>query len=142
MNANRITARAIIPSFSYVDAPRAIEFLCDVFGFEKQVVYESTPGIVDHAQLKLGDSYIMLGTARDDETWPSKTPAQLGGTTSGVYVALENDAAVDAHYERARAAGADIFRPLESPEYGGRNYGVRDCEGYLWGFGSYFPEES
>jgi uncharacterized glyoxalase superfamily protein PhnB len=61
-------------------------------------------------------------------------------TTAGQGGVLESDADVDAHCERARAAGAQIIREPESPEYGGRNYGVRDPEGYLWSFGSYRPE--
>lgn len=140
MNANSITARAIIPSFNYEDAPRAIEFLCDAFGFEKQVVYESTPGTVDHAQLKLGEHFIMLGSANKNSEWPNSTPRDLGGTTGTTYVVLATDADVDAHYERAKAAGAEIIRELESPDYGGRGYGVKDSEGYLWSFGSYGPE--
>jgi uncharacterized glyoxalase superfamily protein PhnB len=140
MNASSGTVRAIIPTFSYDDAPAAIEFLCAAFGFEKNVVYEGAPGIIEHAQLKAGDSYVMLGSARKNSDWPSKTPKELGGTTGGVYIVLETDADVDAHCERARAAGAQIIREPESPEYGGRNYGARDPEGYLWSFGSYRPE--
>ena len=140
MNASSITIRALIPSFTYADAPAAIEFLCRAFGFEKHVVYESTPGIVEHAQLKLGEHFIMLGSARRDSEWASRTPQDLGGTTGGVYVVLESDADVDAHFARAKAAGVTIIRELESPEYGGRNYGATDCEGYRWSFGSYRPE--
>ena len=140
MNASISTVRAIIPTFSYDDAPGAIDFLCAAFGFEKNVVYEGAPGIIEHAQLKAGTSYIMLGSARRNSDWPSKTPKELGGTSGGVYIVLESDADVDAHCERARAAGAQIIREPESPEYGGRNYGVRDPEGYLWSFGSYRPE--
>ncbi len=142
MNTSSFTALAIIPSFRYEDAPAAIDFLCAAFGFEKHVVYEGAGGRIDHAQLKLGPHYIMLGSASDDMSWPLQTPRRLGGATGGVYIVLESDAEVDAHCARARAAGATIIREPESPDYGGRNYGARDCEGYLWSFGSYRPESA
>jgi uncharacterized glyoxalase superfamily protein PhnB len=140
MNAQTISARAIIPTFKYRDAPRAIEFLCAAFGFEKHAVYAGAEGRIDHAQLKLGSDFIMLGSAGNDETWPSKTPGDLGGATGGVYVVLERDEDVDAHCARARAAGANIISEPNSPDYGGRTYGAVDLEGYLWSFGSYRPE--
>jgi uncharacterized glyoxalase superfamily protein PhnB len=144
MNTQVITGRAIIPSFRYHDAARAIEFLCDAFGFEKHAVYASTDGAIDHAQLKLGPDFIMLGSAPKGETghWPVRTPRDLGGVTSGVYVVLEHDEDVDAHCARARAAGAKIIREPESPEYGGRSYAAEDIEGYLWSFGSYRQESA
>jgi uncharacterized glyoxalase superfamily protein PhnB len=134
------SVRALIPSFTYENAPHAIIFLCEAFGFEKHVVYEGEPGIIEHAQLKLGDHFIMLGSARKNPAWPSTTPEALGGATGGLYVVLETDADVDAHYEHARKAGATIIREPESPDYGGRNYSAQDTEGYLWSFGSYRPE--
>ena len=132
--------RALVPSFAYEDPHAAIAFLCDAFGFAKHVVYEGSDGIVEHAQLKLGDYFIMLGTAGKNPDWPSKSPKTLGGTTGATYVVLERDADVDAHYLRAKAAGAEIIREPKSPEYGGRDYSAKDSEGYLWSFGSYRPE--
>lgn len=139
---NDTTALAIIPSFAYANAPKAIDFLCSAFGFTKHAVYEGDGGTIEHAQLKLGSSFIMLGSARPRPEWPSHTPLELGGATGGVYVVLESDADVDALCERARAAGATIAREPASPEYGGRDYSARDTEGYLWSFGSYRPEHA
>lgn len=139
MNAST-TIRALVPSFAYVDAHAAIAYLCEKFGFEKHAVYEGAGGSVEHAQLKLGEFFIMLGTAGKNPEWPSASPKTLGGTTGGVYVVLESDADVDAYFARAKAAGADIIREPRSPEYGGRDYSARDSEGYLWSFGSYRPE--
>jgi len=53
-----------------------------------------------------------------------------------VYVYVED---VDAHHARARAAGAEIVRPLQDTDYGSREYSVRDLEGHLWSFGTYHP---
>ena len=140
MDAATLAVRGLIPSFAYADAHAAIAFLCDAFGFEKHAVYEGANGVVEHAQLKLGDHFIMLGTAGRNPEWPSQTPRVLGGTTGGTYVVLESDAGVDAHHARAKAAGAEIIREPRSQDYGGRDYTARDSEGHLWSFGSYRPE--
>ena len=47
----------------------------------------------------------------------------------------------DAHYTRAKAAGAQIVRELVDQPYGSREYSARDLEGNLWSFGSYDPYE-
>ena len=52
------------------------------------------------------------------------------------YVIVED---ADAHYERARAAGAEIMLAPEDPEYGGRAYTCSDFEGNVWTFGTYDP---
>ncbi|HEY4281107.1 MAG TPA: VOC family protein [Conexibacter sp.] len=57
-----------------------------------------------------------------------------------MYIVLPDDA-VEAHAERARAAGAELIRELESPDYGGRGYTARDPEGNVWSFGSYRPAQ-
>ena len=46
---------------------------------------------------------------------------------------------MDAHYQRAKAAGAEIVRELQDTSYGSREYAVRDPEGFLWSFGTYRP---
>jgi uncharacterized glyoxalase superfamily protein PhnB len=131
--------RALIPAFRYDDAPAAIEFLCRAFGFEKHAVYEGTTRAIEHAELKLGNIFIMLGSAGGEGDWPAKTPGELGGVTGGTYIVLDSDDAVDAHYVQAKAAGAKIVREPVSHDYGGRGYSAADSEGYLWSFGSYDP---
>ena len=44
---------------------------------------------------------------------------------------------IEAHYSRAKAAGAKIERPLTDTEYGSQEYSARDCDGHLWSFGTY-----
>lgn len=131
----------IIPNIRYADAPRAIDFLCNAFGFERQSVYfdEHDRRIVHHAQLLWHDRMIMIATAMDTEhvrTARMKTAAEAGGATVGLYLIVED---VDAHAKRARAAGADIFDGPNDKDYGGRGYSARDPEGNVWSFGSYDP---
>jgi uncharacterized glyoxalase superfamily protein PhnB len=132
---------AIIPSFSFVDAPTAIRFLCDAFGFTEHAVYrdEKDPNFIHHAQLVLDGNMIMLGSVRDTEYSRKvglRSVAEAGGNTLGIYVVIDD---VDGHADRARAAGADIVMEPEDQDYGGRVYSARDCEGHAWSFGSYDP---
>ena len=65
------------------------------------------------------------------------SPQTLGTSTQAVCVYVKD---LDAHYERARAAGAEITSPLQDNDFGFRGYGVRDLEGHLWTFGTYLPD--
>lgn len=130
-----------IPTLRYDDAPAAIDFLCDAFGFTRHAVFANAgdPTRIDHAELRHGDAVLMLGSAVPTD-WAAQAPlrsvGQAGGNTQTVYVVVDD---VDAHADRARVAGADIFVEPHAPDYGGRVYGARDPEGYAWSFGSYDP---
>ncbi|HEY0631771.1 MAG TPA: VOC family protein [Thermoleophilaceae bacterium] len=120
----------IFPSLRYRDAPRAIEFLVEAFGFTRGMVVENDDGTIAHAQLSYGDGLVLLGTDRDDSMG-----SHVG--QAWTYVVIED---ADAHYAQARAAGAEIVRELEDQDYGSRDYSARDPEGNLWSFGTYQPE--
>jgi uncharacterized glyoxalase superfamily protein PhnB len=132
---------AIIPCLRYRNAPAAIEFLCNAFGFERRAVYadEADPSIVHHAQLTDRGLMIMLASVTDSD-WAAKagmrTVAEAGGNTQAPYIVIDD---VDGHAERARAAGAGIVTEPEDQDYGGRVYSARDPEGNIWSFGSYDP---
>jgi uncharacterized glyoxalase superfamily protein PhnB len=117
----------IIPTFHYADARAAIEFLREAFGAEEHAVFGEGDR-VDHAELKLAGGWIMLGSKRED------SPYDVG--RQSVYVVVDD---VDAHYRRARAAGAQIIREPVDQDYGGRDYSARDPEGNVWSFGTYAP---
>ncbi len=125
----------IFPFLRYEDAPAAFEWLARAFGFEKQMLVPGPDGTIAHAQLRYGGSLIMIGSARDD-VMHLKSPAEVGGATQGIYVHVDD---VDAHHDRAKAAGAEIIMELEDTDYGSREYMARDLEGHLWSFGTYAP---
>jgi uncharacterized glyoxalase superfamily protein PhnB len=132
------TVSTVIPAMRYRDANAAIEWLCKAFGFEKHLVVPGENGTVAHAQLTFGNGMIMLGSAREDEfgRWV-KPPRETGGIgTQSAYVIVED---ADAHYARAKAAGAEIVMEVEDQDYGGRLYSCLDPEGHLWSFGTYDP---
>ena len=133
---------ALIPCLRYRDAPAAIDFLCDAFGFERHAVYADPDDatIVHHAQLVLEGNMIMLSSALPGETqelYGWKTPAEAGGITMCVYAVVDD---LDGHHAHASAAGAEIGRaPRDNEGYPGRGYDARDPEGNVWSFGSYDP---
>lgn len=90
---------------------------------------------VEHAELRLGDAWVMAGTAKDNEF---DTPA--GG--SSVYFVLEDEAAVDAMHARSVAAGTKSAREPNAPDYGGRECSLQDADGNFWSFGTYAPGSS
>lgn len=125
----------IIPAMRYRDAPAAIEWLAKAFGFEKHLVVPGPNGTIAHAELRLGNGLIMLGSARDDDfRWEPPRKGEV--VTQSVYVVVVDP---DAHHERAKAAGAEIVRGLQDMDYGSREYSARDPEGHLWHFGTYRP---
>ncbi|WP_293881309.1 VOC family protein [Sphingomonas sp.] len=132
---------AIIPCLRYADAPAAIDFLCEAFGFVRHAVYAepNDPKLIHHAQLIRDDQMIMLSTAVSSEfstAAPMVSVAEAGGNTQSAYIVIDD---VDAHAATARAAGAQIYMEPKDQEYGGRGYGARDPEGNAWSFGSYDP---
>lgn len=121
----------IIPFVRYRDAPAAIDWLEKAFGFERHFVVEGEKGTVAHAQLELPGGMVMLGSQG-----PKDAANPMGGVVAGNYVIVDD---IEAHYERAKAAGAEIVVELHNTDYGAREYAVRDPEGNLWSFGTYDP---
>jgi uncharacterized glyoxalase superfamily protein PhnB len=128
----------VIPANRYRNAPAAIDWLCQVFGFERRAVYEGENGTIAHAELTLGGGMIMLGSQKDDEYSSSfKTPEELGGVeTRSVYLVVVD---ADAAYARAVTAGGVVIRPLQDTPYGSREFAVKDLEGHSWSAGTYDP---
>lgn len=132
----------LFPCLRYKDAPAAINFLCDAFGFTRHAVYsdDNDPSIVHHAQLVLGNSMIMLGSDRES---PAKdlygwlTPDEARGITMCLCVHVSDP---DAHAARAAQHGAQMLKaPYDNEGYPGRSYDAKDSEGHVWTFTSYDP---
>ena len=128
----------IIPTIRYKDAPAAIEWLCNAFGFEKHLIVPGEDETIAHAQLNFGNAMIMLGSENDNEYGKFvKTPNDLNGiNTQAPYIIVEE---IDKHYQRAITGGAKIILDIKDEDYGGRGYSCQDPEGHIWNFGSYNP---
>lgn len=127
-----ISDQTIYPTLSYRDAPAAIDFLERAFGFESAFATPLEDGKIAHAELRAGGAMIMLGSS---ET-VIEVPDDFKAAPQSIYIAIED---VDAHHQRARAAGATILYEPRDTEYGSREYGARDLEGHHWFFGTYRP---
>jgi uncharacterized glyoxalase superfamily protein PhnB len=132
MAQQETTQPNIFPALRYKNAPAAIDWLGKAFGFAKQFVAPGADGTIAHAELSLGPGTIMLGSERK----PPDPKNPWDQVAFGLYVYVTD---IDAHYVRAKAAGAEIVRELAETDYGAREYSVRDLEGHLWSFGTYLP---
>ena len=129
-------AKTIWPTLNYTDAPAAIEFLQEAFGFTVSLVVpnESDETVVEHAQLRWPEGGgVMLGTANRDGNPFSQRPTGAGS----VYVVTDRP---DEVFDRAVGAGAAVLAPLRDEDYGSRGFSVTDPEGNIWSFGTYTGE--
>jgi uncharacterized glyoxalase superfamily protein PhnB len=131
------TTPNIFLALRYHDAKKALEWLSEAFGFEKTYGTPEQDGTIGHAEMRFGQGTIMFSSARES-TEGDPGPDLLRARWS-IYVYVE-ESALDAHYERARAAGAEITRELTATDYGAREYSARDFEGNHWSFGTYLPQ--
>ena len=130
----------IMPALRYRDAPAAINWLCQVFGFTRHAVYAQPDGSIGHAELTLGGGMIMLGSEKNDEYGRGfKSPAEMDAETRSAYIVVAD---VDAVFARAQSSGALIVRPLQDTTYGSREFTVKDPEGHSWSVGTYDPWEA
>lgn len=128
---------AIWPSLSYRDAPAAVRFLVDAFGFTETIVVngnEVGEDAIDiaHAELRspLGGCIMLQSAAGDEGRNLQPRPGM-----SYVYVVVDEP---DALFSRAVAAGAEVLHGLyDAQQYASRGFAVRDPEGNVWDFGTY-----
>ena len=127
----------IIPYLVYADAPAAVEFLCNAYGFEAGLLMEMGEGVLGHAELHLGDNVVFLATAFEEMGLAS--PKNLGGVHAQVMIYVDD---VDAHYAHTKAAGAEITEAIADQFYGDRTYRTVDLEGHHWTFSQHIRDVS
>jgi uncharacterized glyoxalase superfamily protein PhnB len=117
------------PMLVYADAPAALAFLAEAFGFEERFRMDMPDGSVGHAEVGLGDAVVMV--ASEWSAGGVVSPLRLPALHAQIHVLVDN---VDAHHARARAAGATIATEPADQEYGMRSYRAIDPEGHRWIF--------
>jgi uncharacterized glyoxalase superfamily protein PhnB len=123
------------PILFYKDAPAALQWLHDAFGFEELFRVPDESGGITHAEMHLDGAIIMVSSTVAERGFVSPRDVDGKGTMhANVYVPDP-----DAVHARALAAGATITFPLEDKDYGGRGFSCTDLEGHGWSFGSYKP---
>ncbi|MGO8824965.1 MAG: VOC family protein [Acidimicrobiales bacterium] len=131
---NDTTRAAVIPVLVYEDIEAAHEYLVGTFGFTSGGLHRLDDGTVVHGEVRNGDAAIWLHqvTAEHEMASPRGATASYGGLS----VVVPD---VDAHYARAKAAGARIDSEPTDQDYGLREYGARDPENHRWWFSSPLP---
>jgi uncharacterized glyoxalase superfamily protein PhnB len=120
----------VIPALR-VSSRAVVDQWIEAFGLEAQQIIGEGDA-VEHAELRLGDGWVMAGTPRGNEFDTAPGSASL-------YFVLDEPAAVDALHARAVAAGAaSLLEPYEA-DYGGRHCSLKDADGNHWSFGTYAP---
>jgi uncharacterized glyoxalase superfamily protein PhnB len=121
---------ALTPLLWYDDPNAALAWLEKAFGFETRLVVDDGKGGVIHSETAFEDGVLMVVGPPSGR---AASPKTAGANTASVHVQLKTG--IDAHCERARAAGAEIEREPADQAYGDRVYTCRDPEGHPWSFG-------
>ena len=134
-------SQRVFPMIAYEDTAAAIDWLTEAFGFEERGRrYPNEDGTIGHAELEVGGGQVVMLATPNREYRSPKSHRKTCETAArwldnpwvvdGLLVLVDD---LDAHHERAAAAGANVIRPLEEgPD--GRLYTAEDVEGHRWMF--------
>ncbi len=119
--------RTVTPYLVFEDASEAIEFYKTAFGAKERMRMEAPDGKIGHAEIEIGDSVVMLSDAFPQST--TTPPSELGGTTAGVFLYVED---ADAVVQRAVDAGATVTVEVADQFWGDRFGSLKDPFGHSW----------
>jgi PhnB protein len=132
--------RTVTPYLVVRDAARAIEFYKKAFGATELVRMPDPSGKIMHAEIRIGDSMIMLGD--ENPARGAQSPQSLGGSPVSIFLYIED---VDALAKQAIAAGATVIMPIQDMFWGDRYGTLTDPFGHSWGIATHkedvTPEE-
>jgi PhnB protein len=106
---------------------RAIDFYRQAFGAKEIMRMPGPNGRVGHAEIKIGDSHIML--ADESPEMGARSPKTIGGTPVSIMLYVED---VDRMFKQAVDAGGKSVRPVEDQFYGDRMGSLEDPFGHMW----------
>ena len=130
----------ITPYISVKGAARALAFYKDAFGAEELYRLDMPDGRVGHAEIRIGDSRLMLADEMPEmPDAVTRSPQTLGATTTGLSLYVDD---VDARFARAVAAGAKMKRPVTNQFYGDRSGTLEDPFGHIWTIGTHVEDVS
>ncbi len=125
----------VMPYLCVDGASAAIEFCSKVFGTTERMRMPDPEGKIGHAELQIGDSVIMLSDEYPD--MGVRSPKAIGGSPVTISVYVED---VDAVFERAVDAGANVLRPVEDQFYGDRSGQFEDPFGHRWSVATHIED--
>jgi len=117
----------VTPYLVVKGASAALDFYQKVFGGQEIMRLDGPNGTIGHAEIKIGDSIVMLADACPDGQY--QDPTAYGGTPVSLLVYTPD---VDATVAKAVEAGAELISPVESKFYGDRMGSIRDPFGHIW----------
>jgi len=130
----------VTPALTVKHGAEAIEFYKRAFGAQEVMRMNNPDGKIMHAEIKVGDSRIMLNDEMPDMGCLS--PASVGGPTGSLYLYVPD---VDAAFQRAVTAGAKVLMPVTDMFWGDRFGQVEDPSGHRWSLATHVedlaPEE-
>lgn len=118
---------SVIPYLIIDGATAAIDFYKEVFAATEVLRIPAPNDKIGHAELKIGDSHIMLADEHPEIN--ALGPKTIGGAATKIMVYIED---VDAVVDRAVAAGAKLIQPVKDQFYGDRTGGIEDPFGHVW----------
>jgi len=127
---------SVTPYLVVDDAAKAIEFYKKAFGAEEKYRLPMG-GKIGHAEIKIGDSFVMLADEFPDMGHLS--PKARGGTTVSLLIYLPD---VDAAFQKAITAGATEKKPLENQLWGDRMGTLTDPFGHVWSLATHVEDVS
>jgi uncharacterized glyoxalase superfamily protein PhnB len=125
----------ITPYLYYKDLAAAMEWVGRAFGLSVRFAMPGPDGKPIHGEMTYADGVVMMGPTGPQ--CDGKSPKDLGGASQGLYIYVDD---VDAHYRRAKEAGARITMEPADMFWGDRVYGALDLEGHLWSFARHIKE--
>ena len=128
---------SITPYLSVRGASEALEFYKKAFGAEELTRMPMPDGKIAHAEMRIGDSVIMLADEFPDSGFSA--PPTIGGTTSLIMIYVDD---VDATFKRALASGGKETRPLTDQFYGDRSGTLVDPFGHVWTVATHIEDVS
>jgi PhnB protein len=128
---------SVTPSIIVPDAAQAIDFYTRAFGAEEVNRMPAPDGSIMHAEIRIGDSIIMLG--EENEQWGTKSPLSTNGNPGSLHIYVAD---ADAAFARAVGAGATVRYPLEDVFWGDRYGKVADPFGHEWGIATHVKDLS
>lgn len=126
----------VTPYLVCKNAEGAIDYYKRAFGAE-ELFRIGTPGMVGHAEMKIGNAIFML--ADEHPEMNALSPETLGESPVGLMVYVEN---VDEFAAKAIAEGIEILRPVEDQFYGDRAGHFKDPFGHKWTFATHIEDLS
>jgi MerR family transcriptional regulator, thiopeptide resistance regulator len=126
----------IVPILVYENIPEAHDFLVNAFDFSPGGIAHDPDGNPVHGEVRVGDRVIWLHRA--DASLGLVSPRTTTVAVSGLVIFVAD---VDAHFRKARAAGARLESEPQDMPYGQREYGARDVEGHRWWFATSLRRE-